>query len=282
MMEHANTLEEFSGRSALIRRLDGCVDELYQLIVRDFILGDEAELRSDLYSVLQDICTFLRPFYPFKPRVFSKKHQHFRPTLDWDALSVSQLVRSMIGLKKIVKTDIEAALANDPATHDPFEVLLCYPGIRAVMVQRVAHLCLHASIPLLPRWLMSRVHQECGIDIHPAAKIGSHFFIDHGTGVVIGETAEIGDHVILFQGVTLGAKKIIRDGSGDVMKHIPRHPIIGDRVTIYSGATVLGRITIGEGSIIGGNVWVTESVPPHSRITQQHFVSRGFSDGDGI
>ena len=281
-MEHLNALEEFSGRSALIRRLDGCVDQLYQIIVSDFILSEEAELRSNLYGVFQDICTFLRPFYPFKPRVFSQNHQRFRATLDWDAFSVSQLVRSIIGLKKMVKTDIEAALANDPVTNDPFEVLLCYPGIRAVMVQRIAHLCLNASIPLLPRWLMSRVHQDCVIDIHPAAKIGSHFFIDHGTGVVIGETAEIGDHVILFQGVTLGAKKIIRDGSGGVVKHVPRHPIIGDHVTIYSGATVLGRITIGEGSMIGGNVWVTESVPPHSRITQQHFVSRGFSDGDGI
>jgi serine O-acetyltransferase len=282
MIDDYDVFEMFAGRAPLMRRLEASVDQLHSVILSDFILGDEAELRANLYGLLHDICSFLRPFYPFKPRVLSQIHKGFRSTLDWDSLSLNQLVRSIVGLKKMVKTDIEAALANDPATQDPIEVLLCYPGIRAVMVQRIAHLCGRAEIPLLPRVLMSRVQQDTGIDIHPSAKIGSHFFIDHGTGVVIGETAEIGNHVILFQGVTLGAKKIVRDHAGGVIKHIPRHPIIGDHVTIYSGATVLGRITIGEGTIIGGNVWVTENVAPYSRITQQHFISQGFSDGGGI
>lgn len=282
MLEKVGILEESSARAALMERLRGKVDQIYKLLLNDFILGDEDELRQNLYGGMQEICSLLRPFYPNRTRFFSERYQNQKARLDWNRLSIVHLVREIVGLKKMVKTDMSAALANDPATDDPLEVLLCYPGLRAILVQRVAHLCLHASIPLLPRLLMSRVHMDTGIDINPGAKIGSHFFIDHGTGVVIGETAEIGNHVILFQGVTLGAKKILRDETGATVKHVPRHPLIGDRVTIYSGATVLGRITIGEGSIIGGNVWVTENVPPHSRITQQHYVTQGFSDGDGI
>jgi serine O-acetyltransferase len=125
-------------------------------------------------------------------------------------------------------------------------------------------------------------HQMTGIDIHPGAQIGTHFFIDHGTGVVIGETSIIGNHVTIYQGVTLGAKRFKRDDQGKLIKGQARHPILGDRVTVYAGAAILGRISVGAGSMIGGNVWLTESVPANSRITQQQFVAGFFRDGDGI
>jgi serine O-acetyltransferase len=185
-------------------------------------------------------------------------------------------------LASTLKSDVEAALINDPATDDPFEVILCYPGFKAVSFHRIAHIFYREGVPLLPRMIAEYAHGQTGIDIHPGATIGPYFFIDHGTGVVIGETATIGKSVTIYQGVTLGAKRFQRDALGAVVKGQPRHPEIGDRVTIYSGATVLGRIHIGEGSVIGGNVWLTESVPAKSRITQSPPQSSYFTDGSGI
>jgi len=195
---------------------------------------------------------------------------------------VVKLRSCLLAIGDALRSDVDAALNNDPATSDPLEVLFCYPGFKAVAAYRIAHTIFQQKLPLLPRMISEFAHQITGIDIHPGAQIGSHFFIDHGSGVVIGETTIIGDHVTLYQGVTLGAKRFRRDEQGIVIKGQARHPILGDRVTVYSGASILGRITIGAGSVIGGNVWLTESVPVNSRITQQHYLTGLFRDGDGI
>jgi serine O-acetyltransferase len=164
--------------------------------------------------------------------------------------------------------DVRAAYEGDPAAKSPGETILCYPGVFAITNHRVAHELYVLGVPVIPRIISEDAHSITGIDIHPGARIGRKFFIDHGTGVVIGETTIIGDRVRLYQGVTLGAKSFPLDEQGNPMKGIDRHPIIEDDVIIYAGATILGRITIGKRSVIGGNVWLTESVPPDSSISQ--------------
>lgn len=153
------------------------------------------------------------------------------------------------------------------------EVLLCYPGILAIVHHRLAHQLYQTGAPLLARMIAELAHAQTGIDIHPGAQIGRGFFIDHGTGVVIGETAVIGERVRLYQAVTLGAKRFTTTADGALEKGAPRHPIVEDDVVIYAGATVLGRITIGKGASIGGNVWLTRSVPPGSQVTQANVQS---------
>lgn len=183
-----------------------------------------------------------------------------------------QIVRlfaaALPGLRRILDVDIQAAYQGDPAARSVDEVLLCYPGVLAIIHHRLAHSLYKLGVPLLARIVAELAHSLTGIDIHPGAEIGSGFFIDHGTGVVIGETAVIGERVRLYQAVTLGAKTFPSDENGALKKGLPRHPIVEDDVVIYAGATVLGRITIGSGSTIGGNVWLTRSVPSGSSITQ--------------
>lgn len=164
--------------------------------------------------------------------------------------------------------DVQAAYEGDPAAKSPGETILCYPGVFAITNHRIAHELYVLGVPVIPRIISEDAHSTTGIDIHPGARIGSKFFIDHGTGVVIGETAVIGNRVRIYQGVTLGAKSFPLDEHGNPIKGIDRHPIIEDDVVIYAGATILGRITIGARSVIGGNVWLTESVPPDSSISQ--------------
>ncbi|HEX9081106.1 MAG TPA: serine acetyltransferase [Holophagaceae bacterium] len=171
-------------------------------------------------------------------------------------------------VRRLLATDIQAGFEGDPAATSPDEVLFCYPGLLAITSQRLAHELLNLGVPLLPRMITEHAHSLTGIDIHPGARIGERFFIDHGTGVVIGETCVIGCNVRIYQGVTLGAKSFPLDDQGNPVKGIPRHPVVEDDVIIYSNATVLGRITLGKGSAIGGNVWLTRSVPPGSVITQ--------------
>lgn len=171
-------------------------------------------------------------------------------------------------LRRILDIDVQAAYQGDPAARNVDEVLLCYPGIHAIIHHRLAHTLYELGVPLLARIVAELAHSSTGIDIHPGAQIGSGFFIDHGTGVVIGETAVIGERVRIYQAVTLGAKTFPSDDKGVLQKGLPRHPIVEDDVVIYAGATVLGRIVIGKGSTIGGNVWLTRSVPPGSSITQ--------------
>lgn len=168
----------------------------------------------------------------------------------------------------LLDTDVRAAYNGDPAAHSVDEILLCYPGTQAVIHHRLAHVLHRLGASMIARIIAELAHSETGIDIHPGAKIGSGFFIDHGTGVVIGETAVIGERVRIYQAVTLGAKRFNVGEDGVLEKGAPRHPILEDDVVVYAGATILGRITIGKGSSIGGNVWLTRSVPPGSVITQ--------------
>ena len=157
---------------------------------------------------------------------------------------------------------------GDPAAHSVDEVVLSYPGVLALIHHRIAHVLYLLELPLLARMVAELAHGQTGIDIHPGARIGAGCFIDHGTGVVVGETAVIGRNVRIYQAVTLGAKRFPRDAQGHLQKGWPRHPIVQDDVVIYAGATILGRVTIGRGAVIGGNVWVTEDVPPLAHVTQ--------------
>lgn len=169
-------------------------------------------------------------------------------------------------IRNIMKEDVQAAYEGDPAARNTDDIIMSYPGLKAITIHRIAHALFVRKVQLIPRMMNEYAHRITGIDIHPGATIGRAFFIDHGTGVVIGETAELGDHVKLYQGVTLGALSFPKDGCGMIIKGAKRHPTIGDNVTIYAGATILGPINIGEGSVIGGNVWVTEPVPPNTRV----------------
>lgn len=173
-------------------------------------------------------------------------------------------------LRKTLAMDVEAAHAGDPASKSLDEVIFCYPGLEAVTVYRLAHLLHELDIPLIPRMMTEWVHNKTGIDIHPGARIGDHFFIDHGTGVVIGETTEIGDWVKLYQGVTLGALSFTTGEDGDWVRGAKRHPTIEDRVVIYANATVLGGDTVvGHDAVIGSSAWITQSIAPNTTVTME-------------
>ncbi|WP_455128132.1 serine O-acetyltransferase [Prevotella veroralis] len=188
-------------------------------------------------------------------------------------------------LRKTLSTDIQAAFDGDPAASNQGEVISCYPAVKAIINYRLAHELVLENVPLIPRMITEMAHSETGIDIHPAASIGSYFTIDHGTGVVIGATCIIGNHVKLYQGVTLGAKSFPLDKDGKPIKGIPRHPILGDNVVVYANATVLGRITIGRDCVIGANVWVTRDMRPKSKKYKQtkvDILNTDFDNGGGI
>ena len=185
-------------------------------------------------------------------------------------------------IRLLLESDIKAAYEGDPAARNVDEVLVCYPGIMAIMHYRLAHVLHGLGVPLIARMISEIAHSVTGIEIHPGAQIGGSFFIDHGTGVVIGETAIIGQNVRLYQAVTLGAKRFPVDENGALVKGNLRHPIVEDDVVIYAGATILGRITIGRGSTIGGNVWLTRSVPPGSNISQAQMRQEVYENGAGI
>lgn len=182
-----------------------------------------------------------------------------------------QFISRLPALREVLATDVEAAYNGDPAAESYGEIISCYPIIKALSNYRIAHELLLLGVPLIPRIITEMAHSETGIDIHPAARIGHHFTIDHGTGVVIGATCIIGNHVKLYQGVTLGAKSFPLDDDGHPIKGIPRHPILEDDVIVYSNATILGRITVGRGATIGGNIWVTEDVPAGARLVQKKY-----------
>lgn len=177
----------------------------------------------------------------------------------------AQLIERLPQIRNILATDVEAAYNGDPAAVSYGEIISCYPVIKAITNYRIAHELMSLGVPLIPRIITEMAHSETGIDIHPGARIGHHFTIDHGTGVVIGATCIIGNNVKLYQGVTLGAKSFPLDKDGNPIKGIDRHPILEDNVIVYSNATILGRITIGEGSVIGANIWVTEDMEPNTK-----------------
>lgn len=181
---------------------------------------------------------------------------------------VADFILRLPEVRRLLAADVRAAYGGDPAAKSPGEAIFCYPSVKALTNYRLAHVLHQAEVPLIPRIITELAHSETGIDIHPGARIAGSFFMDHGTGIVIGETCVIGSNVRIYQGVTLGAQSFPLDAAGKPVKGIPRHPIVGDDVIIYSGATILGRVRIGKGAVIGGNVWVTEDVPPGSRVIQ--------------
>jgi len=190
-------------------------------------------------------------------------------------------------IKRMLYTDVDAIYDDDPSVRNHNEVIFCFPVITAMLHYRVAHALLELEVPVIPRIITEDAHAKTGIEIHPGAQIGEYFSIVHGTGVVIGETSIIGNHVTLYKGVTFGSKNFKSENADTHAAHhakkpVPRHPIIEDNVTIYSNSTLLGRITIGHGTIIGGNIWLTHSVPPNSKIVQGKEVDVTFTDGLGI
>jgi len=197
-------------------------------------------------------------------------------------LATQRFLARLPAVRQLLATDVQAAYDGDPAARNPDETIFCYPGILAVMNYRLAHELFVLDVPLIPRMITEHAHSITGIDIHPGATIDEGFFIDHGTGVVIGETCVIGKRVTLYQGVTLGAKSFPLDEQGNPIKGIDRHPVVEDEVIVYSEASILGRVTIGRGSVIGGNVWLTHSVPPKSVITQAQVRHDLFESGGGI
>ncbi len=198
-----------------------------------------------------------------------ERAMHFKGLAEQSAEQIIEhFIASIPQIKALLTTDVEAMYKADPAATSYAEVVLCYPSIVAMTHHRVAHALHLLSVPIIPRVISEIAHSSSGIDIHPAATIGSHFAIDHGTGVVIGETAIIGQNVVIYQGVTLGAKGFRFDAAGNVI-NIPRHPIIEDNVRIYSNSSILGRITIGHDSIIGGNMWIDHDIEPFSKLKKE-------------
>lgn len=194
---------------------------------------------------------------------------------------MSAFMAQLPKIKHRLSTDVHAIFCTDPAAQNYGEVIFCYPAIKAILNYRIAHELFRLHVPLIPRIISELAHSETGIDIHPGAQIDEYFSIDHGTGVVIGKTTIIGKHVTIYQGVTLGAKSFSFNEEGHPID-LPRHPILEDNVTIYSNTSILGRITIGRGTIVGGNVWLTNSVPPNSKILQTKAMELCLTDGAGI
>lgn len=260
---------ELPSREAIKRIVEGLRGALFPMRLGPADLRQDSEdyyVGHTLHWVLTALAAQARLELSYEAR-------HGGGTADIDARAlamVKEFAAQLAPIRALLDTDVQAAYHGDPAARSVDEVLLCYPGIEAIVHHRLAHLLYRLDLPLLARLVAEKAHRETGIDIHPGAKIGAGFFIDHGTGVVIGETALIGERVRLYQHVTLGAKSFPTDTSGHLQKGIARHPILEDDVVIYAGATILGRVTIGCGSIIGGNVWLTRSVPPGSSVTQAH------------
>jgi len=261
---------ELHSREALALIVDGLRGALFPMRLGppELRQGEESEdyyvghtLETVLFSLLVQVRLELR--------YYARQQGHADTNVEPKAQAiVSTFASSLPHIRELLDTDVQAAYHGDPAARSVDEVLICYPGIEAMIHHRLAHQLYSLGVPLLARIVAEKAHGQTGIDIHPGAQIGPGFFIDHGTGVVIGETAVLGERVRMYQGVTLGAKRFPADEKGHLEKGLPRHPIVEDDVVIYAGATILGRVTIGRGSIIGGNVWLTRSVPAGSHVLQ--------------
>jgi serine O-acetyltransferase len=223
-------------------------------------------VRSRLSDALTTLSDQVRRSLPFSVSEDGDEENFLRRALQITADFAARLP----DIRGVLVSDLSAAYEGDPAAPNYSEILIVYPGVTAVIHYRLAHALHQLGATFLARLISAIAHSRTGIEIHPAARVGGSFFIDHGTGVVIGETTVIGERVRLYQSVTLGTRNFPTDETGKLIKGNPRHPIIEDDVVIYAGATILGRVTIGRGSVIGGNVWLTHSVPPGSRITQAH------------
>jgi len=264
------------------------VDRLHRLLIAETLPapspGEDPAKRvaRELSEIEGVLAAQIRLALEFPAR-FGEESATEEPALDRESRRLAgELLSRLPWLRERVFEDARAAWRSDPSCRHPIEALYAFPGVFAITRHRIAQILYELDVPLLPRLVAEDAHQRTGIDIHPGATIGREFFIDHGTGVVIGETAVVGDRVTLYQGVTLGAKSFPVDATGRLIKGLARHPIVEDDVTIYASATVLGRITVGRGSVIGGNVWLTHSVPPNSRIAQAAPQQGGFEHGAGI
>ena len=265
-----------------------CIDRLHRLLIAETLPATltnespERRIERELDEIESVLSAQIRLALEFPARLGEEAAADPK-TLDARARRLArELLSALPLLRERVFEDARAAWRGDPSCRHPIEALYAFPGIFAVTRHRIASVLYRHDVPLLPRLIAENAHHRTGIDIHPGAVIGHEFFIDHGTGVVIGETAIVGNRVTLYQGVTLGAKSFPVDAEGRLVKGLARHPIIEDDVTIYASATVLGRITVGRGSVIGGNVWLTHSVPPNSRVSQAEPVQSGFEHGAGI
>lgn len=239
--------------------VSGLLDDLLSIVFPGYFVEDEVDALTCRYFVGERCVRVLRTLEQVAARAFSSTGTESAPISSERARQLAfDVVREIPRLRELLDTDVQAALGGDPAAASASEIIMSYPGIEAIAVHRIAH-CMHRwGVPLIPRMMTELVHRQTGIDIHPGATIGSSFFIDHGTGVVVGETTIIGDRVKLYQGVTLGALSVTGGGRSSHK----RHPTIEDDVTIYAGATILGGDTIiGKGSVVGGNVWLTHGVP---------------------
>src|SRR5438105_2928430 len=269
--KHINHLghRPLPNREAVVDILADLMDILYPGYVRrqNLHIGNVEYHAGDLIDGLHDKLTHqigraLRHEYDGEPGA-----------LDLEALAQQKaidLLRKLPEIRYVLEEDVEAAYLGDPAAKGHHEIIFCYPGFEAVTVYRLAHELLLLGVPLIPRMMTEHAHFKTGIDIHPGARIGHSFFIDHGTGVVIGETCDIGNHVKLYQGVTLGALSFATDGDGNLVRGHKRHPTIEDGVVIYASATILGgKTVVGHNSVIGSSVWLTESVKPHTTVVME-------------
>ncbi len=259
---------EFPSRDALAGIVESLKGALFPMRLGPPELRSESEdfyvgytLDAALQSLLAQAKLELR---------YTARHQPRGPEeIDAQATAaIRDFAAALPGIRRLLDGDVLAAFQGDPAARSVDEVLLCYPGILAMIHHRLAHRLYGLGLPLLARIVAELAHGQTGIDIHPGAQIDAGFFIDHGTGVVIGETAVIGKRVRIYQAVTLGAKRFPTDVEGNLQKGLPRHPVVQDDVVIYAGATILGRVTLGKAATIGGNVWITDDVPPGANVTQ--------------
>lgn len=229
---------------------------------------------GDLIDRLHDVLTTqIARALQHEERVASETEPCGEEPIDFEAQGQAMtfdFLQKIPDLRGVLATDVRAAFDGDPACKNQDEVIFCYPGLEAVTVHRLAHELYKIGVPFIPRMMAEWAHKQTGIDIHPGARIGHHFFIDHGTGVVIGETCEIGNHVKLYQGVTLGALSFPTDSDGKLVRDVKRHPTLEDRVIIYASATVLGgKTVIGHNAVVGSSVWLTKSVAPHTTVTME-------------
>ncbi|MEY2891077.1 MAG: hypothetical protein RJA98_985 [Pseudomonadota bacterium] len=277
---------ELPSRDALAAIVEGLRGALFPMRLGPPDLRQESEdyyIGHTLDAVLTALLTQVRLELRYQARHAAAAG--LSPQADPDARAleaVRDFGAALPTIRALLDSDVLAAYHGDPAARSVDEVLLCYPGIQAMIHHRIAHQLYVLGVPLLARLVAELAHGDTGIDIHPGATIGPGFFIDHGTGVVIGETALIGRNVRLYQAVTLGAKRFALDEDGHLQKGGARHPIVEDDVVVYAGATILGRVTIGRGSTIGGNVWLTRSVPPGSHIAQANTRDGSVASGSGI
>lgn len=267
-VRHKGRLRELPSRSVLTEILQGLATAMFPTHYANTDLSDESIdffVGNTLNRTLNLLCAQVR-----RGLLFLADDDDWTPeTLKARSGEITrQFAEELPEVRALLVSDLHAAYLGDPAASSISEILLCYPGFLAITYYRMANVLYRLGMPLLPRLMTEIAHSATGIDIHPGATIGRSFFIDHGTGVVIGETAVIGERVRIYQAVTLGAKRFPANDDGSLRKGEARHPIVEDDVVIYAGATVLGRVTIGRGSTIGGNVWLTQSVPPGSSITQ--------------